>query len=731
MKRKTSLIFILCAFLFLAFPLSISGKVANSSGDAGFAVAASTVDPWPLFHHDLAHTGGSNSKAPNSNATLWNYTTSGDVNDPAVVNGVVFIGSYDDKVYALNAKNGSLIWSYTTGGYVDTSPAVSDGIVFVNSNDNKTFALNATNGALIWSYTTKRHIDSAPAVAGGVVFTGSGDRNVYALNAKNGNLIWNYTTGGVVFLSSPAVDDNMVFIGASRRVYDLNATNGALIWNYTARGRIQSSPAVANGEVFVGSTDHNLYALNESTGTLLWNYTTGGYVDSGPAVVNKMVFVGSADHNIYALNAKNGNLIWNYTTGGIVASSPAVADGVVFVGSLDNKIYALNAANGALIWSYTTGGFVVSSPAVVDGIVYLGSWDHRVYAFGSLPNVRLSSNSDLIVPVLVVVSIVLSATCAYILRVFFVCRRKVKRQLVNSSVNENPSKPKLKGIPITKVEVVGNALKFFVAKGFRKKHWVAVKETPVYKITRIENFGNEISITWKGVANRFLLKKNVKSLGKFRNKVQRMLEKQQKPVGNKGKAALRRKELLVMINASIGIIDSSFDVLIELMKEKRINWQQLEGYSNGLGENLRFIGETMPSLSLDFSRVSSAIKRQVPKETSNEANNILKTVYDYFKVLSFDDDIKKSVPNFQNGTDIILGYFTLNDLLLNKVVGDKDSKEEINQLETVLQILAKATNFKVNFEELKGSINAWGREGNRESVIEESRGIFRRQLKQL
>ena len=122
----------------------------------------------------------------------------------------------------------------------------------------------------------------------------------------------------------------------------------------------------------------------------------------------------------------------------------------------------MNATNGALIWSYTTSGVVVSSPAVADGKVYLGSWDHKVYAFGSSSNVHSASMLDSIVPLLVVVAIAISAICAYILVAFFVRRRKGKRQLVDSAVQENPPKPK--GISATKVEVIDDTVKFLLQK---------------------------------------------------------------------------------------------------------------------------------------------------------------------------------------------------------------------------------------------------------------------------
>jgi outer membrane protein assembly factor BamB len=39
-----------------------------------------------------------------------------------VVNGVVYVGSFDDNVYALNAGTGAELWSFTTGGYMIPRP---------------------------------------------------------------------------------------------------------------------------------------------------------------------------------------------------------------------------------------------------------------------------------------------------------------------------------------------------------------------------------------------------------------------------------------------------------------------------------------------------------------------------------------------------------------------------------------------------------------------------------
>ncbi len=78
------------------------------------------------------------------------------VSSPAVANGVVYVGSSDQNVYALNASTGALLWKYTTGGQIDhSSPAVTNGVVYVGSFDGNVYALNASTGALLWKYPTR------------------------------------------------------------------------------------------------------------------------------------------------------------------------------------------------------------------------------------------------------------------------------------------------------------------------------------------------------------------------------------------------------------------------------------------------------------------------------------------------------------------------------------------------------------------------------------------------
>jgi outer membrane protein assembly factor BamB len=165
------------------------GRHSGISAQAAYTVSTN----WAQFRYSLRHKGANPFENVLSPATVaqidqdWSYTTGGFVeSSPAVAGGVVYVGSFDGNVYALSAATGAKLWSFTTGGFVVSSPAVADGVVYVGSGDGNVYALNAATGAKLWSFTTGSFVDSSPAVAGGVVYASSFDGNVYAFDLAGG-----------------------------------------------------------------------------------------------------------------------------------------------------------------------------------------------------------------------------------------------------------------------------------------------------------------------------------------------------------------------------------------------------------------------------------------------------------------------------------------------------------------------------------------------------------------
>lgn len=381
--------------LIVGLALCLIGTSSVSIGFGALAVKDITQDnidqsqcfsqtDWPMFQHDLHHTGFSESTAPDTNSVLWT-SSAGDWSEssPTVSDGKVFIGS-EENVYCLDAMTGEELWNFPTSQPVISSPAVSNGKVYVGSMNHYVYCLDANTGTCLWQYWTNGGIfQSSPAVYQGKVYIGSHDNKVYCLDAEKGTKLWDYPTTYFVS-SSPAVVDDKVYIGSMDGIlYCLDANTGAEIWTNVIGYTIwTSSPSVSEGRVYVGALDFELHCLNSLNGEPLWNFPTGDFITGTAALADGKIYIGSWDGTIYCLNAVTGMLLWEYLTDGPVSSSPVVADGKLYAGSAGSTMYCLDADSGEKIWDYGIGAQILPSPAIADGNVYVGALHNNVYCFG-------------------------------------------------------------------------------------------------------------------------------------------------------------------------------------------------------------------------------------------------------------------------------------------------------------------------------------------------------------
>jgi outer membrane protein assembly factor BamB len=110
-----------------------------------------------------------------------------------VANGVVYVGSDDGNVYALNASTGAPLWSFATGDAIyRSSPAVANGVVYVGSAHGNYYALSASTGAQLWNFNFGFDTYAPPVVSNGVVYLGVWDApggHVYAFGPPPAALV--------------------------------------------------------------------------------------------------------------------------------------------------------------------------------------------------------------------------------------------------------------------------------------------------------------------------------------------------------------------------------------------------------------------------------------------------------------------------------------------------------------------------------------------------------------
>ena len=311
---------------------------------------------------------------------LWKFKCEDEIRGtPLNYMNTLFIGCYDNNLYAISAADGEFQWKYPTDGGIVSRPVGYEGNVFFGSEDYSLHAVSSRSGKPIWTYPTNGPVHSSPSISEGHVFVGSDDQYLYAINLQTGRAAWKFETSDYI-RSSPLVINDMIYFGNEIGDFIAVDFHGKLKWRFHAKRGITSSPAASDQLIVFGSLDSTLYALDQNNGFVTWRYRLGKGTISSPFVSDNMVFIGSADGFIYSIDARTSKELWRYRTEHQVSSSPVVYKDSLYCGSVDGNLYCLEYRTGRLRWKFGTEGQIVGSPLVYDDVVYVGSTDHHIYA---------------------------------------------------------------------------------------------------------------------------------------------------------------------------------------------------------------------------------------------------------------------------------------------------------------------------------------------------------------
>jgi outer membrane protein assembly factor BamB/tRNA A-37 threonylcarbamoyl transferase component Bud32 len=310
----------------------------------------------------------------------WSFSCEDEIRGvPACSDGILYIGSYDNNLYALDINTGEFIWKYPTDGGIVSRPVIYENNIYFGSEDKRLHVINARYGKVNWTYYTNGPIRSSPYIAEGHVFVGSDDGFLHAVNTVSGRSAWQVDTGSPV-RSTPTVGQEVVYFGTENGDLYCLDFRGTVKWRFQAKRAVTSSPVVHQGVIYFGSVDATLYAVDAKTGWVIWRFRLGKATISSPCIVDDMIFTGSADGNIYCIDIKTSKELWRFATDHQVTGSPIIYKDSVYCGSVDGYLYCLEYRTGRLRWKFKTEGPITGTPAATNGLIYIGSTDHRIYA---------------------------------------------------------------------------------------------------------------------------------------------------------------------------------------------------------------------------------------------------------------------------------------------------------------------------------------------------------------
>lgn len=293
---------------------------------------------------------------------------------------LVYIGSTDGCLYALDIEKGNVQWRYDTGAAVIASPVNADNRILIASTNGSLHALTP-NGSKIWEYTSASPLVATPLVHNDSSLLSSMDGTVKFINHNDGSVKWTYRTDGPV-VSSPAILENLVFVGSrDKNLHAISLDRGYRQWLFPTDGPIVSSPLVSTDSVYIGSTDGTMYAVEAETGKIVWKYRTDKAIVAKGTLEFTSVTLCTEDKWLHCIEKYKGGLMWKARLHSPVLGSLTSALGNLYVANREGWLQCFNLRDGEIKWQMNVEKRLESSPLVAGKMLFQGTVAGDLFAY--------------------------------------------------------------------------------------------------------------------------------------------------------------------------------------------------------------------------------------------------------------------------------------------------------------------------------------------------------------
>jgi outer membrane protein assembly factor BamB len=284
----------------------------------------------------------------------------------AYSDGILYVTDGVRHLLALNANDGKQIWTHAFDQPIHGAPTVQNGRIYVISLNDETYALDIKNGDLLWHHQGVQETADllgapSPAVEGSVVITAYNSGDIAALRSETGQEAWtdNLTGAGEVqsrtvtqlagFRGSPVLDGDVTIVGnSSTRIVAEHVPSGDRVWQ--KEFGVMDTPWVSGNMVFALTSQSELIALVKENGQAKWVYPVprfekpGDKEDpvfwSGPVLAGGRLIVTGSNKHMLEIDPATGKLIRDSELPDPVMVAPIVVQQTLVVLTDDGDLVA-------------------------------------------------------------------------------------------------------------------------------------------------------------------------------------------------------------------------------------------------------------------------------------------------------------------------------------------------------------------------------------------------------
>lgn len=297
-----------------------------------------------------------------SGKRLWVRDVNHPVEDDEVIvggvaysRGQLYVTNGYNELLMINPQDGQIVWRRKLPAPSRAAPTISEDRVFITTMDNRILALGAANGELLWDYSGISGAAglvgaASPAASRDIVLPVFSSGEIYALRVENGSAAWGdnlsgiRSAGGLSGISDiralPVIDKGVVIaISFGNRMVALDERTGNRIWQRDIGG--SEMPWVAGNSVFVITNDNELVGMGRDNGLIRWvrplpkfknpESRTQPIYWSGPVLAGNRLIVAGSDGGVIEVSPETGDVIRAWGSGLSVSIAPVVAGGTLYL----------------------------------------------------------------------------------------------------------------------------------------------------------------------------------------------------------------------------------------------------------------------------------------------------------------------------------------------------------------------------------------------------------------
>ena len=361
------------------------GKLVSALLVAQAAFVAAQ-DAWPLFRGDPQSQGVYDGTLPASMKRRWQFRVADGSfeSTPTIVDGTVFIGDMDGKLYALDLDQGTVRWTWEGElGFV-TAAAYRHGRLFLGDIGGDFVCIDAAKGKMLWKFRSDAEINSSANFFGEHVLFGSQDTTLYCLDQKSGKLVWKHAIADQIRCMPTLAEDRCFVAGCDGAFHVISVKDGKELGDVKIDAPTGVTPAVRGNHVYFGHEGGVFFAVDWRSMKIRWKLEDERYrlpYRASPAVTERQVIIAGHDKRVRSLDRQTGKIMWTFSSRGRFESSPVATRNEVVIGGTDRRLYRLDLATGKKRWEYEASGRFVGSPAVADGKIVIATDRGVVYCF--------------------------------------------------------------------------------------------------------------------------------------------------------------------------------------------------------------------------------------------------------------------------------------------------------------------------------------------------------------